>query len=260
MRQVLNGLNRLTLSSGRRKGRSSRCCFLGNIFLNNLFVCSLSAETLPERWDQRCQGNAARCDLLSLSQGDSIDVSIGNLDQARCFIEMNRNGFQSSIRARSHRREQELRTVKQGVLPHTIRAKGSRGRNNAQDIVAKHVFCCTHLDLIVSDPLKDRPLVLVALGRDLTKTPNAAVFDRGVNRERKDHANTVWQEPLGVLTNNIKRSAGFSLIDHQSERIFRSTCINGWCLYFSLSRSGYLSVFNCATAIDSSLVFLAKQH
>ena len=122
--------------------------------------------------------------------------------------------------------------------------------------MAKHVFGRTHLDLIVSDPLENRPLVLITLGRDLTEAPNAAVFNRGVNRERKDHANTVWQEPLGVLANDIKRSAGFSLVNNQGQRVFRSTCINGWCL----SRSGCLSFFNCATAIGSSLVFLAKQH
>ena len=225
-------------------------------FFYSFLFNPVSTETLPERGDERCQGDSTCCNLLSLSQGNSIDVPIGNLDQAGCFIEMNRNGFQGSIRARSHRREQELRTVEQGVLTHAIRSKGSRGWNNAQDIVAKHVFCCAHLNLIVSNPLKNRSFVLVALGRDLTEAPNATVFDRSIDGERKNHANTIWQEPLGVLANNIERSAGFSLIDHQGERILRSACINGWCL----SRSGCLSFFNCATAIGSSLVFLAKQH
>ena len=93
--------------------------------------------------------------------------------------------------------------------------------------MTKHVFGRTHLNLIVSDSLKDRPLVLVALRRNLTQAPDTAVVDRSIDGERKDHANTVWQKPLGVLANNIKRSAGFSLIDDQSQRIFRSTCING---------------------------------
>ena len=219
MRQVLNRLNSLTRSRCcRRKGGSSRCCFLMHLFGCRVFfrLC-FPTQTLPERWDERCQGDSTCCNLLSLSQGDSIDVSIRNLNETRCFIEMNRNGFQSSIRARSHRGEQKLRTVEQGVLPHAIRSKRGGSGDHAQDIVAKHVFCRTHLDLIVSDPLEDRPLVLVALGRDFTQTPDAAVFDRSIDRECKDHTNTVWQEPLGVLANNIEGSAGFSLINHQSE-------------------------------------------
>ena len=106
---------------------------------------------------------------------------------------MNRVHRDRTICANIHRGQHKDNPIKQGVLAHSFRAKRLLGRNDAQDVMTQHVLGLKNLDLIIRDSLKNRSLVLVTLGGDLTKTSDAPFINRSINRQRENDTNTIRQ-------------------------------------------------------------------
>ena len=85
--------------------------------------------------------------------------------------------------------------------------------------MTQHVLGLKNLDLIIRDSLKNRSLVLITLGGDLTKTSDAPFINRGINRQRENDANAIMQQPVLVTANEIQSRTGFRFIDDKSQGI-----------------------------------------
>ena len=250
IRQIVDILDRLICIICRN--RSGR--ILGKILSLCVSQVHLASQTTPQRGDQRRESHSTRRDILCLSQSDRINVTIRHVENTGQFIIVNGVHNESPI-AHVDRREHEDRLVEEGILTHAFGAERLLRGDNAQDVVTKHILGHQDLDLIVSDSLENRALVLVPLGRDLAQATDAAFFNGGINGERQNDTSPIGECPTLIVTDEIKSRTGLRLIDDERKRVLGLLGLSFLSLFVKSRGNSNLLVDDLGVVL-----LLTKQH